>query len=119
MARCFPATGAQPPEERAEGRRTDLAPRPSECSKPLRARNLGDRCVCQLLGAILAALPDRRLAEPHPDLPETLQVHVVQVGLPLTYIVDRLVHPLTLIVLRSLEDAAPVDVAEQFIARTI
>jgi hypothetical protein len=37
----------------------------------------------------------------------------------LTYIVDRLVHPLALVVFTGLEDAAPVDVAEQFIARAI
>jgi hypothetical protein len=82
-------------------------------------RNTTRRGAVWLLGAILAALPDRRLAEPCPDLPETLQVHVVQVGVTLTYIFDRLVHPLALIVLASLEDAAPVDVAEQFIARAI
>ena len=59
-----------------------------------------------------------RLAEPHSDLVKLLQVPRSERGIPLTHELYRLLHPLDLLVVGRLEDAALVDVAEQLVSRS-
>jgi hypothetical protein len=59
---------------------------------------------------------DRRLAEPHSDSVQILEVRIRKVGITLGQIVDGLVHPVALVILPSLKNSTPVDVAEELIA---
>jgi hypothetical protein len=47
---------------------------------------------------------------------QSLEIAVREIGIALPDVVDRLVHPLPLIVLGGLDHAAAVDVAEQLVA---
>jgi hypothetical protein len=47
------------------------------------------------------------------------ELQVRQIGVTLTQVFDRLVHPLELIFLTSLQNTAAVDVAEQLVPRAI
>jgi hypothetical protein len=62
---------------------------------------------------------DGGLAEPDANVVKTLQVLIREIGIPLTDIVDRLVHPLTLITFGSREHSAAVDVTEQLVTCAI
>ena len=64
-------------------------------------------------------MSDGRLAKTDPDLVETTEIGIRQIGITLPDIIDRLVHPLPLIILGSLEDATPVNVTEQLVTGPI
>ena len=65
------------------------------------------------------AVPDRRLAKTDADVMETPEVTIRQIGIAFPDVVDRLVHPVLLIFLSSLQDAATMHVAEQLVTCTL
>ncbi|MDE3004978.1 MAG: hypothetical protein OXU39_02670 [Gemmatimonadota bacterium] len=65
------------------------------------------------------AVPDRRLAETDADIMETPEVTIRQIGIALPDVVDRLVHPVLLIFLSSLQDAAAMYMTEQLVTCTL
>lgn len=62
-----------------------------------------------------ACIADDGLAEPLPDLLKLLQLGRGKLGVPLRHILHRLLEPYRLMLRRSLEDAATVDVAHQLV----
>jgi hypothetical protein len=83
------------------------------------AADLGYGRVLHPLGGVVGAVRDGRLAKTDSDLVKALEIAVRQVGIPLPDIVDRLVHPLTLIIFGGCEDSAAIDVTEQLVTRPI
>lgn len=82
----------------------------------------GDRHVLRSPGCTRRArrtVCDRRLAESNTDLVKATQIRVGQIGVPLTDVVDRLVHPVPLIFFFGLQDAAAMYVAEQLVTGSI
>src|SRR5690606_5456097 len=70
-------------------------------------------------GRMTRPVLDGGTAEPVSDLVELAQVRVREVGVTLAEVLDRLLHPVALILLRRLENATTVDVAEQLVSRSI
>jgi hypothetical protein len=81
--------------------------------------NLGYGCVLHLLSSVVRTVCDGRLAETDANLVKTLEVAIREIWIPLADIVDRLVHPLTLIFFSSCEDPAAIDVTEQLVTRPL
>src|SRR5690606_14501868 len=59
--------------------------------------------VLHLLRAVSGSVRDRGSAEPAPDLVKAFQIAVGQIRVPLTEVLDRLVHPMPLVILGSLQ----------------
>jgi hypothetical protein len=62
---------------------------------------------------------DGRLTEADADLVQTPEIRVRQIGIALPDVIDRLIHPVSLIILCGLEHTAAVHVTEQFVTGTI
>ncbi len=80
---------------------------------------LADRRVLQRLGRATRAVCDRRLAKPDSNRVQALQVGIRQIGITLPDVVNRLIHPVALVVFSSLEHSAAVYMAEQLVTRSI
>ncbi len=61
----------------------------------------------------------RRLAETGADLMQSAQIRIRQIGIALPDVVDRFIHPVTLIFRLSLQNTAAVHVTEQLITGSI
>ena len=59
------------------------------------------------------------LAETDSDLMEVPEIRIRQIGVPFPDVVYGLVHPVALVFFGGLQDAAPVDVAEELVPRPI
>ena len=64
----------------------------------------------------LPAMRDCRLAEPHTNGIEILEVAVRKIGVAFSEIIDGLVHPVPLIIFFGLEDPTTIDVTEELIS---
>jgi len=62
---------------------------------------------------------DGGLTKPDSDLVKTLEIHIRQIGVTLTDVVDRFIHPVALIFLSGLEDVAAVHVTEQLVTGSV
>ncbi len=78
-----------------------------------------DRCILQRRSQALSTMRDCRLAKTDADLVKALEIRIRQIGISLTDVIDRLIHPVALIFSRSLKDTASVHVTEQLIAGSI
>jgi hypothetical protein len=62
---------------------------------------------------------DSGLTELNSDIVEALEVAVRKIGITLADIVDRLVHPYTLVIFSRREDSAAINVTEQLVTCAI
>src|SRR5690606_14267617 len=72
-----------------------------------------------VLRGTLPAMRDDGLAETQPQGAELFELALGEVGIPLRHELERVIHPLDLLLLGGADDVAAVDVAEELIARPI
>src|SRR5690606_21893595 len=115
-----PAAPAAPGPNARRGGKRRWPPAPSRQTRGEREIDAsGDARVLHRPGRMTRPVLDGGTAEPVSDLVELAQVGVREVGVALAEVLDRLLHPVALILLRRLENATTVDVAEQLVSRSI